>query len=94
MKKLGYTTALLKANNSQNIRITKSEPTLKKSKTIPSARKVTAIVFWQDRGVIFIDYIVNGKTINDKYYGNILLLENDEIKETGTLSEKESAVLA
>ena len=33
--------------------------------------KVMASVFWNARGIIFIDYLQRGKTINGKYYANL-----------------------
>lgn len=47
------------------------EPTLKKVKTILSANKVIAIVFWDAKGVIFIDYLEKGETITAQYYADL-----------------------
>ncbi|XP_067122537.1 histone-lysine N-methyltransferase SETMAR-like [Centruroides vittatus] len=41
-----------------------SSPPPKKAKTVPSAGKVIASVFWDAKGIIFIDYLERGKTIN------------------------------
>jgi hypothetical protein len=56
------------------------EPNPKREKNQRSAGKVMASVFWDARGIIFIDYLEKGQTINSEYY--IVLLErlNDEIK--------------
>jgi histone-lysine N-methyltransferase SETMAR len=43
-----------------------SEP--KKTRSIPSAGKVMASVFWDAEGILFIDYLEKGKTITGKYY--------------------------
>ena len=44
----------------------------KKAKTVPSAGKVMATVFWDSQGVIFIDYLQKGKTITGLYYSELL----------------------
>ena len=43
-----------------------SEP--KKAKTVQSAGKVMASVFWDYKGILLIDYLQKGKTINSEYY--------------------------
>ena len=51
-------------------------------KAVPSAGKVMASVFWDARGIIFIfDYLHKGRTINGKYYANLLQRLGNEIKE-------------
>ena len=40
-----------------------------------------ASVFWDARGIIFIDYLHKGRTINGKYYANLLQRLGNEIKE-------------
>jgi histone-lysine N-methyltransferase SETMAR len=45
---------------------------LKKTRLVPSAGKVTASVFWDAEGILFIDYLDKGKTITGKYYSNLL----------------------
>jgi hypothetical protein len=37
-------------------------------------------VFWNARGIIFIDYLEKGQTINSEYYIALLERLNDEIK--------------
>jgi len=39
------------------------EPAPKKAKTVLSAGKVMATVFWYSQGVIYIDYLEKGKTV-------------------------------
>src|SRR5436190_12976832 len=58
----------------------REESAPKKAKTVPSAGKVMASVFWDARGIIFIDYLQKGKTINGEYYANLLQRLSDEIK--------------
>lgn len=52
----------------------------KKAKTVKSAGKVMATVFWDARGIIFIDYLEKGKTINSQYYCALLDRLSEEIK--------------
>jgi len=48
------------------------EPNPKQGKTQQSAGKVMASVFWDANGVIFIDYLQKGTTINSDYYCALL----------------------
>ena len=48
----------------------KSAP--KKVKVALSANKVMATVFWDARGIIHIDCLQKGRTINSEYYANLL----------------------
>lgn len=50
----------------------RGEPTPKKAKTVPSAGKVMATVFWDSKGILLIDYLQKGKTITGEYYANLL----------------------
>ena len=40
----------------------------KKAKTVPSAGKVMATIFWDSHGIILIDYLQKGKAITGEYY--------------------------
>jgi hypothetical protein len=51
----------------------------KKTRSVQSAGKVMALVFWDAEGIFFIDYLENGKTITGEYY-SILLTRLDEKK--------------
>lgn len=44
----------------------------KKAKTVPSAGKVMASVFWDAKGFLLIDYLEKGKTITGEYYSNLV----------------------
>ncbi|XP_049521685.1 histone-lysine N-methyltransferase SETMAR-like [Dermacentor silvarum] len=44
----------------------------KKAKTVCSAGKMMATVFWDLRGIIFVDYLQNSKTITGPYYATLL----------------------
>ena len=52
----------------------------KKAKVGLSANKVMATVFWDARGVIHIDYLQKGRTINGEYYTNLLDRFNEDLK--------------
>lgn len=62
----------------------------KKCKTTFSACKVLATVFWDYRGVLLIDYLQHGRTINAAYYCDLLdrLRVAIKNKRPGLLSEK------
>ena len=49
-----------------------SSPTPKNSKRISSAGKVTASIFWDSQGFIMVDYLEEGRTINDAYHAEKL----------------------
>jgi hypothetical protein len=51
-----------------------------------------ASVFWYVRGIIFIDYLEKGQTINSKYYIALLERLNDEIQKKRPHLKKKSAV--
>ena len=46
--------------------------TKKKAKTVFSAGKVMVTVFWDNHGVILIDYLQKGKPITGAYYASLL----------------------
>lgn len=56
------------------------EPAPKKAKSALSAGKVMATVFWDARGVIHVDYLQKGRTINGVYYANLLQRLSEEIQ--------------
>jgi len=47
-------------------------PAPKKAKSVPSAGKVMASVFWDSKGILLIDYLEKGQTINGRYYADLL----------------------
>ena len=49
-----------------------TSPAPKKAKVVSSAGKVMASVFWDARGIVFIDYLEKGKTINGECYAKLL----------------------
>ena len=44
-----------------------TSPAPKEAKVVSSAGKVKASVFWDAKGIVFIDYLQKGKTINGEY---------------------------
>ena len=44
----------------------------RKTRSVPSAGKVMASVFWDAESILFIDYLEKGKTITGEYYSNLL----------------------
>ena len=52
-------------------------------KTQTSAGKVLASVFWDVRGILFIDYLEKGRAINSEYYIILLVLLKEEIAKNG-----------
>lgn len=52
----------------------------KKAKTVLSAGKLMATVFWDSQGVIYIDYLEKGKMITGLYYAELLGRFDAELK--------------
>lgn len=52
----------------------------KKAKSILSANKVMASVFWDAKGILLIDYLQKGATINGQYYAELLQKLNDALR--------------
>jgi histone-lysine N-methyltransferase SETMAR len=52
-----------------------------KTRSVPSAGKVMAIVFWDAEGILFIDCLEKGKTITGEYYSNLLTKKKKKIHE-------------
>jgi len=46
-----------------------------------SAGKVLALIFWDKDGILFIDYLPKGQTINAEYYSSLLVQLKDILKE-------------
>jgi histone-lysine N-methyltransferase SETMAR len=53
----------------------------KKAKTVPSARKVMATVFWDSQGIIHINYLEKGRTISGASYSSLLDHLKTELQE-------------
>jgi len=56
-------------------------PRPKKFRVQKSAGKVLASIFWDQNGIILIDYLPKGQTINAEYYSPLLVQLKDILKE-------------
>lgn len=74
-----YYTPETKQQSKQWVKMGESAP--KKAKTVPSAGKVMATVFWDSQGIILIDYLQKGKTITGAYYSSLLDRLKTELQE-------------
>ena len=59
--------------------IAAGESRLKRSKMQTYAGKVLASIFWEAQGILFIDYLQKGRTINSEYYIALLVRLKEEI---------------
>ena len=66
-----------------------TSPAPKKAKVVSSAGKVMASVFWDAKGIVFIDYLQKDKTINGEYYAKLLreLRQAIKSKQPGKLTK-------
>jgi histone-lysine N-methyltransferase SETMAR len=63
----------------------------KKKRSVPSAGKIMASVFWDAEGTLFIDYLKKGKTITGEYYSDLLTRLDKKIREkTPSLQKKKN----
>ncbi|XP_012063671.1 PREDICTED: histone-lysine N-methyltransferase SETMAR-like [Atta cephalotes] len=60
--------------------IMSGESAPKKAKTVLSAGKMMATVFWDSQGIILIDYLQKDKTITGEYYATLLNHLKEELK--------------
>jgi len=57
-------------------------PRPKKIRVKKSAEKVLALIFWDQDGILLIDYLPKGETINaESYYSSLLVQLKDILKE-------------
>ena len=67
-------------SNRQSAELTTAGESLpKRPKAQTSAGKVLASVFWDAQGILFIDYVEKGRTINSEYYIALLVRLKKEI---------------
>ena len=52
-------------------------PRPKKLRVQKSAGKVLASIFWDEGGILLIDYLPNGQTINAEYYSSLMVQLKD-----------------
>ena len=65
----------------------------KQPKTQTSAGKVFASVYWDAQGILFINYLEKGRTINSEYYIALLLRLNEEIaKKRSQMTKKKKGI--
>ncbi|GBP15649.1 Mariner Mos1 transposase [Eumeta japonica] len=66
----------------------KGERPPKKFKVQKSASKLMATIFWDSEGVLLIDYLPKGTTMNGQYYANLLAQTREAVvqKRRGKLS--------
>ena len=58
-----------------------SSPHPKKFRVQKSAGKVLASIFWDQDGILLLDYLRKGQTINAEYYSSLLVQLKDVFKE-------------
>ena len=51
----------------------------KQPKTLTTAGKILASIFWDAQDILFIYYLEKGSTINNEYYIALLVCSNEEI---------------
>jgi len=56
-------------------------PRLQKFRVQKSPGKILASIFWDQDGILLIDYLSKGQTINAKYYSSLLVQLKDILKE-------------
>jgi len=56
-------------------------PRPQKFRVQKSAGKVLTSIFWDQDGILLIDYLPKGQTINAEYYSSLLLQLKDILKE-------------
>jgi hypothetical protein len=65
----------------------------KKKRSVPSAGKVMALVFWNAEGSSCIDYLEKGKTITGGHYSNLLTrLDKKKIHEKRPCLQKKKII--
>ncbi|XP_071102349.1 histone-lysine N-methyltransferase SETMAR-like [Haliotis cracherodii] len=57
-----------------------TSPMTKKFKATRSTKKVMMTIFWDSKGVIHIDYLPHGTTVNGEYYAKLLNQVRQSIK--------------
>jgi histone-lysine N-methyltransferase SETMAR len=62
----------------------------KKTRSVPSAGKVMASVFWDAEGILFIDYFEKGKTITREYYSNLLTRKKEKFVRKDPLCKRKN----
>ena len=79
--KPGYITMTRRQSNNQWSGVLAANPDPKKILVQKSARKVLALIFWDQDGILPIDYLSKGQTTNAEYYLSLLVQLKDILKE-------------
>ena len=79
--KPGYITMTQRQSNNQWSGCIAAHPAPKKFWVQKSAGKVLASIFWDQDGILLIDYLPKGQTINAEYYSYLLVQLKDILKE-------------
>jgi histone-lysine N-methyltransferase SETMAR len=64
-----------------------------KTRSVPSAEKFMASVFWDAEGILFINYLEKGKTITGEYYCNLLTRLDEKIREKRPSLQKKKKII-
>jgi len=80
--KPGYITMTRRQSNNQWSGGIASHPPPKKFRMQKSAGKVLASIFWDQDGILLIDYFPKGQTINAEFYSSLLVQWKDILKES------------
>ena len=89
----GYITMTRRRNNNQRSGVISAHPDQRKFRVQKSAGKVLASIFWDQDGILLIDYIPKGQTINAVYYLSLLVQLTDILKEKRRPREGHKRVL-
>ena len=68
-------------SNNQRSGGTAAHPTPKKFRVLKSAGKFLASIFWDQDGILLIDFLPKGQTINTEYYSSLPVQLKDILKE-------------
>jgi len=79
--KPGYITMTRRQSNNQWSGSIAAHPAPKNSECKKSAGKVLALICWDQNGILLIDYLPKGQTINSEFYSSLLVQVEDILKE-------------
>ena len=65
----------------------------KKTRSVPSAGKFMASVFWHAERILSIDYLEKVKTITGEYYSNLLTRLDEKIREKRSVLQKKKKII-
>jgi len=79
--KPGYITMTRRQNNNQWSGRHSGSPRPQKFQVQKSAGKIFASIFWDQEGILLIDYLPKDQTLNAEYYSSLLVQLKDILKE-------------